>query len=64
MMGNVALVGRRVWRHTVVAGVSGLLLGSVVGCSLILWSHEGAPVIVHEEREIDGAALRKGHIDL
>ena len=64
MMGNVALVGSRVWRQTVLAGVSGLMLGSIIGCLLIVWSHQGAPVIVHEEHEIDGTALRNGHIDL
>ena len=64
MMGNVAIVRRRVWRHTVLAGLGGLILGSVFGCALIVWSHQGAPVIVHEEREIGGTAVRNGHIDL
>lgn len=64
MIGNVALIRRRVWRQTIIAGMTGLLLGSFCGCALIVWGHQYDPVIIREERMIDGQARPNGHIDL
>ena len=51
-------------RQNVLAGLSGLLIGCTLGCGLIVWSNRGAPVIVHDEHEIDSPVAYNGHIDL
>jgi hypothetical protein len=64
MMGNITRVGLRVWRQTIVAGLTGLLVGSLSGCVLIVWSHRYPPVIMHQERSVEEAAVLNGHLDL
>ena len=54
----------RGWRQDLLAGITGLLLGSLSGCAIILWSHNTDPVVVHEVHELDGSAPRNGHLDL
>ena len=63
MTTSIAVV-RRIWRQTIVAGLSGLLLGSLCGCALIIFSDRRAPVLLHEERELRDIVTQNGHIDL
>ena len=51
-------------RRNILAGITGLLLGSASGYALILWSNRNAPVIVHDEHSVGAATLRSGHIDI
>lgn len=65
-MTNIAtMLRKRLWcQNVVVAGLSGVLLGGLFGCALIVGSHHGPPVVIHEEHELDGKAPLRGHIDL
>ncbi len=51
-------------RRNIIAGLAGLVLGSISGYALILWSNRNAPVIVHDEHEIEGDVSSSGHIDI
>ena len=64
MIGNVAVIHRRVWRQTVFAGLTGLFIGSLFGCALIISTNRNSPVVVHEERGLNAIAVRNGHLDL
>ncbi len=64
MKGMFVLFRCRIWRQNLIAGLAGLLIGSLVGCALILWTNHVTPVVVHEVHEIDGIAPRNGHLEL
>ena len=51
-------------RRNIVAGLAGVMLGSISGYGIILWSNRNAPVIVHDEREVDGGNTGNGYIDI
>ncbi len=59
-----AMFASRIWRQNIIAGLSGVLLGGLFGCTLILGSNHASPVVMHEEHEVDGRAPRNGHLDL
>ncbi len=59
-----ALTRSPICRRNIVAGLVGLLLGSASGYLLILRSSQYAPVIIHEEREVNASTVRDGHIDI
>ena len=54
----------RVWRQNLIAGLTGLFTGSLIGCALILWTSCVTPVVLHETYEIDGRATRNGHLEI
>ena len=63
MRSIIALFRRHAGRNSA-AAVTGLLLGSLLGCTMILWTNHVIPVVVHEAHEIEGTAPRNGHLDL
>lgn len=64
----VLLIGRQAIRQSLLAGLTGLAVGSLLGCALILWTGNLAPVVLHEAWQLDGTAPRdrrlEPHIDL
>ena len=53
-----------VCRRNILAGITGLLLGSASGYALIIWTNRNSPVIVHDEHSVGSATLGSGHIDI
>ena len=58
------LVRSLVRRQNVIAGMTGILTGGILGYGFIIWSNCGAPVIVHDEHEIGSFVAINGHVDL
>ena len=58
------LRGSPICRRNVFAALTGLLLGSISGSLLILWSNHYAPTIVHEEHELGTSTVSNGRIDI
>ena len=52
----------RIWRQTLLAGLTGLCFGSIAGCAFILWASRITPVVVHEIYEVSGRVARNGAI--
>lgn len=52
------------WRRHTLAGVVGVVLGSVVGFSSILWGNRADSVVFTNVYELDGTATRQGRIDI
>jgi hypothetical protein len=51
-------------RSNILAGLAGLLLGSVAGFGLILRAHRISPIIIYSAYELDGVVPLGGHLDL
>lgn len=51
-------------RRNIIAGLLGLLLGSISGYVLIVWSNRNSAVIIRDERELDGSTTRNGSLDI
>ncbi len=51
-------------RSTILAGLTGLFIGSLVGFGLIIWNSRVKPVILYNVHDIDGHVCRDGHIDI
>lgn len=64
MMILVALLRSRSVRRNLLAGAVGLLIGSLSGCVLIVWTNRMTSVVIHEAHELDATAPRHGHLDL
>ena len=58
------LLRSRGWRQNLVAGLAGLLIGSIFACVLILWNGPPSTVIMREERALEETARSNGHLDL
>ena len=51
----------RAWRQTILAGFAGLVLGSLLGCTLILWTNHTAPTTTHDTHGAGGLIPHGSH---
>ncbi len=58
-----SLIRSFVCRRTILAGLSGLVIGSTSGYTLIMWSNRSPAVLVHDEHELASTTVSNGHID-
>ena len=62
---SLSLAARLLFRwQNLLAGVGGVLIGGVVGFSLLLWSSRTAPLIIRSVYELDGVVAQGGHLDI